>query len=101
MKTDKQKIAVMQAFEDGKSVRVRADGHTYNKNYGDRLIWNWPHCDYEVVREPVQVVHWVNVYPDHEVTHLSEKIANMNAGVSRIACVKLTGEYMPGERDDE
>jgi len=53
--------------------------------------------------EPVVIERWLNVYSNGEVQHLTKEMADHNAMTDhkamegRIACVKLTGSYIPGE----
>lgn len=48
------------------------------------------------------VEKWINVYPSHNNwTYNSEAEANSSAGINRIACVKLTGEYEVGVDDEQ
>ena len=57
--------------------------------------------DYELVTvtwdepeyEDVEVVRWVNVYPESILCFATEGEANEAAADNRIACVKLTGTY--------
>lgn len=54
MKTTQEKIAVMQAFEEGKPVRWnRSSGGcgVSKKTEGGKLDWGWESCDYEIVQE--------------------------------------------------
>lgn len=51
MKTDQEKIAIMQAHLDGKKVECKANyagSWHVNKTYG----WNWEGCDYRIAPEP-------------------------------------------------
>ena len=65
MKTTKEKIAVMQAYEEGKELKIisrigeviLACKHTHGE-----LDWNWKHTIYEVVKEPKQVPFDVSDY---------------------------------------
>ena len=61
MKTVKEKIEVMQAFEDGKQVEVTISGKSKWFNCGEPT-WNWVASDYRVKPEPVEF--WMNLYPD-------------------------------------
>lgn len=47
MKTTKEKIAIMQAFEDGKKIELysKTDNVWYNATSPD---WNWATCDYRI-----------------------------------------------------
>lgn len=60
-------------------------------------------CDYHMdlveVVEPVTIEQWVNVYSRGPSGHAysSKAEADSNQGGGRIACVKLTGQYVPGD----
>lgn len=59
MKTTAEKIAVMQAYEKGKKIRIEFDFGTsvtfcLKSTHGD-LCWDWKDSDYEIVEEPKQV----------------------------------------------
>lgn len=59
MKTTAEKIAVMQAYDEGKKIKTEFDFGTSTtflvKNVHGELEWDWKHCDYEIVEEPKQV----------------------------------------------
>lgn len=50
MKTTKEKIAIMQAFEDGKKIELysKTDNVWYSATSPD---WNWAICDYRIKPE--------------------------------------------------
>lgn len=57
--TTKEKIVVMQAYEDGKKIQWLIKGE-YEDNWKDispsrEPIWNWPECDYRIKPEPKYV----------------------------------------------
>lgn len=57
MKTTAEKIAVMQAYEEGKTIRIISPMFTHKLNKKKEDIagtpnWNWGDLDYEVVKEP-------------------------------------------------
>jgi hypothetical protein len=57
MSTTKQKIAVMQAFEDGKAVQYRKRGVSSDAWMRvDAPIWAWDCIDYKVKPEPKKVM---------------------------------------------
>lgn len=51
MKTTKEKIAIMQAYEDGKKIEIcrKTENVWYNAILPD---WNWAACDYRIKSEP-------------------------------------------------
>ena len=55
MTTTVEKIAVMQAFEDGKNIefKLREKG---NWETCDLPNWNWMECDYRIAEEPPKMV---------------------------------------------
>ncbi len=59
MKTLKQKIAVMQAAEDGKDIEILQGKDVWDK-IDFQPDFNWEICDYRIKEEPVEF--WVNVY---------------------------------------
>jgi len=57
MKTTAEKIAVMQAYESGKKIRIDHYGDIQfclKSTHGD-LCWDWKDCDYNIVEESKQV----------------------------------------------
>lgn len=54
MKTTKEKIAVMQAYEDGKKIEIcgKTEKVWHNAISPD---WNWAACDYRIKQEPEYV----------------------------------------------
>jgi hypothetical protein len=64
MSTIQEKIAVMQAFAEGKEIEVQNRGGALrNWRACEKPAWNWPICNYRVKKEPMVV--YVNVYPTH------------------------------------
>lgn len=61
MSTTKEKIAVMQAFEDGKEVELEGSIQWLPANNPN---WNWAETNYRVKPEPM--VLYVNIYDDGE-----------------------------------
>ena len=61
MKTTKEMIEVMQAFEDGED--IQADCYD-SAGWHDivRSVWNWSDCDYRIKPKPREV--WINEYED-------------------------------------
>lgn len=51
MKTTKEKIAVMQAFEDGKKIEY-ATLSCNDWEFNDSPKWDWFRCDYRIAAEP-------------------------------------------------
>lgn len=65
MKTTAEKIAVMQAYEDGKTVLTKQYSMikwSPMSGYKDEPYWNWQVNDYKVKPEPKEI--WVTTYPD-------------------------------------
>lgn len=66
MKTTEQKVAVMQAYLDGKTISITAKQNikvlrTFKRSDGTGdPEWNWNDLDYEVVRE--KIVRFAIVY---------------------------------------
>jgi hypothetical protein len=57
MSTTKQKIAVMQAFEDGKAIQYRSRADSTNTwQLVDAPIWAWDCMDYREKPEPKTVM---------------------------------------------
>lgn len=54
MKTIKEKIEVMQAFADGKTIQIahKDDDYAIWTDCTAEPIWNWNHCDFRVKPEP-------------------------------------------------
>jgi hypothetical protein len=68
MRTTKEKIAIMQAFEDGKPIEMKnassAQWSTLSMGKSADPIWNWGSCDYRIKQEPKVV--YINYYEDYE-----------------------------------
>lgn len=62
MKTTKEKIAIMQAFEDGKEV-----GYYVNDIWilAQKPNWNWEFVDFEI--KPIDIIDWSKVAVDTPV----------------------------------
>jgi hypothetical protein len=77
------KIAVMQAFEDGKKIQAKrkASGVWVQ---ADAPTWDWYGVEYRIAPEPLEL--WVNTYPVgsgdifQSVCWLSEEDARGNVG---------------------
>lgn len=91
----KNKIAVMQAYEDGAAIDYRMsakDGWSPVTIPG----WNWGEFDYRVT--PIKKTVWINLYQDSPSmahTHNSKQQADQSAMSNRIACLRVT--YIEGE----
>jgi len=60
MSTTKEKIEIMQAFEDGKKVEcTKRDDDNWLPIVVDNPRWEWGDSDYRVKAEPLEC--WVNV----------------------------------------
>lgn len=68
MKTLKQKIEVMQAFEDGQEIerKIRPTGEKWLEV--GLPSWNWSDNDYRIKPKPLEF--WVNVKDDGRVSLL-------------------------------
>jgi hypothetical protein len=67
MTTTKEKIAVMQAFEDGKDIIYwdlddASEQKTLNKKHGE-CSWSWEFCGYMVKHEPREF--WIGFTADY------------------------------------
>jgi len=73
MKTTAEKIAVMQAYEDGKRVMCQSDiGPAFGLDLDTNPGWNWDKNDYWVKPDPAEV--WVNMYrSSNPVLHTEEE----------------------------
>ena len=52
--TIKQMIEVMQAYEDGKKIEVKAKRVDDNWSWTPYPSWNWAACDYRIKPEPLE-----------------------------------------------
>lgn len=69
MKTTKEKIEVMQAFERGEKIEVRgimSEWEVFSKNASP--VWDWRGNDYRVYVEPEvpDSIDWSHVHPDYK-----------------------------------
>jgi len=87
MTTLQEKIAVMQAFADGREIESTRSGSAWGVNTSP--VWNWLECEYRVKREPRE--WWVNVYPEESssIAHLSRTAADCDATRTRTECIHV------------
>ena len=54
MKTTEEKISVMQAYADGKTLQIKSKDTGEWKDYfiADEPLWDWHHIDYRIKPEP-------------------------------------------------
>lgn len=56
MKTTKEMISVMTAYEEGKKIKCLdmygIERCVYDKSKGEEPAWDWAECDYRVCEEP-------------------------------------------------
>ncbi len=82
-----QKIVVMQAWVDGKSIEVRKPPCEEWLDVSTPL-WDWDNYDYRVKVEPVVV--WIAIYPDGCTTlHLQKNAALAEVRGSDIECARV------------
>lgn len=98
MKTTAEKIAVMQAFEDGKVVMCRPFGLAAY-HLGKEPSWNWGKYDYWVKPEPAEV--WVNIYDDGDYkVYTSESEADTRfSEICPGRCAVHLREVMPDDAE--
>lgn len=81
-KTTKEKIAVMQAFVDGKPIEICEVGGNWISLHpdwkGQEVCWNWEEYDYRVAPPKPKEI-WVNEYPSYLVVHHAKDAALKNA----------------------
>lgn len=85
MTTLQEKIAVMQAFADGKTVEGRyANG---SNEWGESInpVWDWSLYEYRV--KPRE--WWINTYTTRQEAHDTKEAADDCASRSRIACIHV------------
>lgn len=97
MKTTAEKIAVMQAHLDGKTIQYRSKTSAGNWFSHPNPEWNWEDCEYRVKTEPRVI--WVNEYSDGLNTwhYQTREYANISIGRGRIACRKFVEVMEDGE----
>lgn len=80
MKTLLEKIAVMQAFADGKEIQRERNGSNAGFISDDRPQWDWYTYDYRVKPREPKVIY-VNEYDSHEhIGHPSKELAVNRVG---------------------
>lgn len=107
-KTTKEKIEVMQAFEDGEAVEKYDDGgwKDYNERHpswslGVSPVWDWGGYDYRIKPKPPKVL-WA-VYRDGEINSVERtepkakevidwQVFNTAATRDRFVIIKLVEE---------
>lgn len=67
----KTKIAVMQAYVDGKGIQRRNAGSNDEWDDADRPVWNWPDVEYRVA-PPKPREAWGTFHKSGEPGHLFE-----------------------------
>jgi len=75
----KEKIEVMQAFEDGRAIFERPLCHGGVWKRCEYPSWNWGNHEYKVKEEPREI--WVNVY-DYGV-HVHDSESGAKGGISK------------------
>ena len=73
MSTIQEKIAVMQAFADGKRVEYRDKDTPGDWRIAAFPCWDWEDFDYRIKSEPRRI--WVNFYTEDFEAYLSAKAA--------------------------
>lgn len=98
MKTTAEKIAVMQAYEDGKTIIVNwgieGKEERIKKNYGEQE-WNWNACDYSIKPEHKQVPFDESDYE----SILGKKIKHVNLKITGILTLVGNGKIVIGNRE--
>ena len=84
MSTTTEKMKIMQAYLDGKSIAWNngtANG-IHRKIDGGNPIWNWGQANYEIVVEPISMQRYINMMKDGDIggIYLSKTAANEHAG---------------------
>mgnify|MGYP000892555230 CR=1 FL=1 len=74
MKTTAEKIAIMQASVEGKTIECEDCGAWFVSPIPK---WDWRNYDYRIKRVPLTV--WVIEYPDGLLRHYSDKDAAMQS----------------------
>jgi hypothetical protein len=83
MKTLQEKIAVMQAFADGKKIEI-CDSGVSNWRGSINPTWNWDLCNYRVKHDPVVVEHEFYVTQDHDGTVWAGNFAHRKTPAGKI-----------------
>jgi hypothetical protein len=66
MKTLQEKIAVMQAFADGKKIELCDSGvSNWRESINANPSWNWYQYDYRVKHDPVVVERVLTIYTEY------------------------------------
>lgn len=92
--TTKEKIAVMQAYEDGKKIQVATNGEEdwEDFNFGEPM-WDWECCDYRIKPEEEKPVRMTN-------RQLAEWCVGNNGQVRhRDSYIRTYHNYSLGEDD--
>lgn len=88
MTTLQEKIAVMQAFADGKTIQVCLQGKPQDAGDCISPSWNWDMYEYMVKREPRE--WWVNVYGERNMyAYESKAVADEYSSGGRIDCIHV------------
>lgn len=80
VKTTAEKIAVIQAFEDGKRVQTKPVNSELHWMDSSNPSWNWVNINYRIKPEPRE--WWANLFPNGEFGKLyssKEKVENLNS----------------------
>jgi hypothetical protein len=93
--TTKEKMEVMQAYLEGKTIltipaiATHATWRVMEVEHGAEPAWNWYASDYRVKPEPKVI--WVNEYKsEHDICHGSKEGAEEDAAPS---CIRVAVEY--------
>lgn len=66
MKTTQEKIAIMQAFADGKEIEITPNSHEGIWTLCKEPNWDWPMYDYRVKEEPKEPKYIPFTFEDAE-----------------------------------
>jgi len=98
MKTNQEKIEVMQAHLAGRKIESCFTHNESNWRTHINPMWDWVNLDYRIAREPRVV--WENEYTYAQLldcVHPTKEKADKNASPDRIRCVKFVEVMEDGE----
>ena len=101
MKTTKEKIEIMQAWEDGLTVENRGvdySGRWVSLAHEGEPQWNWQLYDYRIKPEPKVI--WVNEFDVAEYAYSSEDIARREAVEMSCPADRIAVKYIEVLEDE-
>ena len=84
--TTEEKINVMQAHIDGKTIEMKKH-EDWVEVTTPEIVWDWRHHDYRIKKDRREF--WINMYHNDAVVHRSRICADGCAIKGRLECIHV------------